>query len=79
MVFIPELIHKPMIVTILQPPVNVQLLPCPNSPTPWGPLTHSSLNEVHNVCIILDLMDMQIGKEWPGLLAFNSHDEVDKA
>ena len=43
------------------------------------PTTHSSLNEVHSVCIILDLLDMQIGKEWPGLLAFNSHDEVDKA
>ncbi len=57
-VFIPELIHKPMIVTILQPPVDVQPLPYPNYPTPWSPPTPSSLNDVHNVCIILDLLDM---------------------
>ena len=65
-----------MIVTILQSPVDIQPLPYPNSPSPWVPPTPSSLNEMHNVCIVLDLLDLH-RPGIAGLLAFNSHDEAE--
>ena len=49
-----------MIVAILQSPVDIQPLSYPNSPSPWGPPTPSSLNGMHNVCIILGLLDLHI-------------------
>ena len=71
-----QLRHETIKVAMLKPSSFLQPWPGQKHSSPLGPPPSlSSKNDVNNICSILELLDLHIGKQESSLLAYIGHSE----